>query len=189
MTRYFTTSSFTSRKLAVAAVGGLLAATCFSGAGLAVTDTIFKYTTEKTGYFGIDAMAMAPAGNLSADDYVIDWVGGLFANSTQCFNTGVNLPNGATITQLAIWTTSGTVSNPFVWFLRKKLTDGVPNTIVNAVASDNSATRKQKNFSIANTAVAVVNNAQYVYGLGVCVGDDDVFHAARITYTYTNAGD
>jgi hypothetical protein len=105
------------------------------------------------------------------------------------FNTGVNLPHGATMTRLSVWYTSGGNSNPLVQLLRHALANGSFNLIVSGSIVDDSGARKQKNFAIADTPVAKANNAQYAYGLGVCLGSDTKFHGARLTYTYTHAGD
>ena len=83
----------TSRRVALAAAGGLLAALTLSGAAQAITDTVFRYTTPKTGHFGIDVMAMAPDRTDAADDYLVSWSGVLGTGNALCFNTGVNLPN------------------------------------------------------------------------------------------------
>jgi hypothetical protein len=34
-----------------------------------------------------------------------------------------------------------------------------------------------------------VNNNQHFYTFAICMGTSDVFYGARISYTYTNAGD
>ena len=52
----------------------------------------------------------------------------------------------------------------------------------------------QDDTGIRKSAIAVppshkFNNAVYAYGLDVCISPDDVFFAARISYTYTSAGD
>jgi hypothetical protein len=43
-----------------------------SGAAQAITDNVFRYTNPRTGHFPIHAMAMAPDGDSSANDYFID---------------------------------------------------------------------------------------------------------------------
>jgi len=179
----------TSRRVALAAAGGLLAAMSLSGAAQAITDTVFKYTTAKTGYFGIDVMAMAPDRNNAANDYFIDWDGILSADGPNCFNAGVNLPNAATIKRLSIWYTSGAGSNPLVRLFRHTLADGTFSTVFAEVILDDSGTRKQRNLAITDDSLAKVNNAHYTYGFGICLGSNTALHGARITYTYNTAGD
>jgi hypothetical protein len=106
-----------------------------------------------------------------------------------CFNTGVNLPNGATMTRLSVWYTSGASSNPFVQLVRHTLADGTSNVSAFQTIIDDSGTRKQRNLTIANNSLAKVKSGPYTYGFGVCLGSDTVFHGARITYTYNHAGD
>ena len=180
----------TSRRVALAAAGGLLAAVPLSGAAQAITDTVFKYTTVKTGYFGIDVMAMAPQTTAAANDYSISWTNGISTSAGyRCFNAGVNLPNGATMTRLSIWYTNGGSSNPHVQLLRHTLATGLTQGLAFATIVDDSGTRKQKNFAIADGPLAKVNNGPYTYGFGVCIGTNAFFHGARVTYTYNNAGD
>jgi hypothetical protein len=164
-----------------------------TGAARAVTDTIFRYSTPKTGYYTIDPLAMAPVTFLatSADAYVIDAIGLFNAGSYyQCFSTGVNLPNGATITRIAAWLRSSTNGNPNVYLHRKALLDGTNERVASQVLNDDTAQRKSVGAN-AVSSVARVNNGRYSYAFGVCLwpGYNDVFFGARITYTYDHAGD
>jgi hypothetical protein len=180
----------TSRRLALVAAGGVLAALSLSGVAQAVTDTIFRYTTTKTGYFGIDFMAMAPSNAAAADNYQIGNLTGLTATGVRCFNTGVNLPHGARMTQLVVWTTSGATSNPATAMYRHRLPDGSTDEIVPSyLIVDDSGNRKQTNIPIANNTIAVVRNTGYTYGFAVCLGSGDTFHGARVAYIYFQAGD
>ena len=180
---------FTSRRLAVAAAGGLLVALSLSGVAQAVTDKIFQYTTAKTGYFAIHPMAMVPDGAESASTYHVGWNGaGLHTTGGGCFSTSVNLPNGTTMTGLAIWYSSGTGGNPQMVILRYKLADGTSDFVADKVFADDSATRNE-GIAPINATFAVVDNAHYAYGFGTCLNANDSFYGARIAYTYTNAGD
>ena len=179
-----------SRSAAVAA-GSLFTILAICGTANAVTDTIFKYTAPKTGYFTIDGLAMSP--DSAGADYFIDFSGGLGLNSGSgtCFTAGVNLPNGAKITGVAAYYRSGMGSVLAVKLFSHKLTDGVSNEIASKALTDDSGTRKAANLTLVSTPAAlIVNNAQFSYGLGVCLTTtDNKFYAVRITYTYDNAGD
>jgi len=184
------TTYVTSRRVALIAAGGLFAALALSGAAQAITDNIFRYTTPKNGYFTIHVMAMTPDSNASANDYLIDVGGHLSTGANNlCFVTGVNLPNGATMTRLAVWYTSGAASDPVVNLVRETLANGVTNVITIPNTFDDSGTRTLSNTAIPNNALAKVNNGQYAYGFSICPGSDTTFHGARITYTYNSAGD
>jgi hypothetical protein len=183
----------TSRRIALVATGGLLAALSLGGIAQAVTDKIFRYTTARTGYFGIDHMAMAPRDASSANDYVVSWGTGLYpqylTGTGGCHQSGVHLPNGATIVRLLVWTRSSSVSGLNVYLYRHKYLDGTQDTIASKHIPDNSNTRIQTRIAIANNSFAVVNNAAYSYGFGVCLSASALFHSARVAYTYTHAGD
>jgi hypothetical protein len=182
------TMHVTSRRVALAAACGLFAALPLSGAAQAITDTVFRYTNPKTGHFSIGVMAMAPASDTAS--YTVNWNGGsLFSAGDDCFNTGVNLPHAATMKRLIVRYTSGPNTDLIVFLRRYTLADGATHAFVAGNITDNSLTRKQKNIVLPNNSLLRVNNAQYAYGLGVCVGSDTGFHGARITYTYTHAGD
>jgi hypothetical protein len=179
----------TSRRVALVAAGGLLAALALSGAAQAITGNVFRYTTPKTGHFTIHVMAMTPDSDAAANDYSIDSGGHLSTGTANlCFTAGVTLPHGATMTRLSIWYTSGAASDPVVNLLREALVDGTTNVII-PNTFDDSGTRTQSNTAIPNNSFAKVNNAQYAYGFVICLGSDTTFHGARITYTYNTAGD
>jgi hypothetical protein len=176
---------------ATVVAGSLLALVSIGGAAQAITDTIFKYSAPKTGYFTIDAMAMAPDGTSSADDFSITWATGLFTSTNgPCFNSGINLPNGAHITAIVVFYKSAATSDLDVTVLRKKLSDGTANTLAGQAIPDDSDARAFASIPLSSTpANLVIDNAHYSYGFGVCLGDGDTFYAARIRYTYSNAGD
>jgi hypothetical protein len=90
---------------------------------------------------------------------------------------------------MAVYYASGAGNNPFAQLYRYKLSDGTNETVANPPMTDNSGARV---FAKANVdpAKAVVNNNQYSYGLGLCLSTaDNAFYGARISYTYTQAGD
>lgn len=155
----------------------------------AVTDTIFKYTTAKTGYYSISHMAMAPDSAGSANFYGIGWMDYAYVTAHGCLQTGVNLPNGVTMTALTVWYSSGTSGNPKIELLRTELHDGSTDTIVDKTFADDSQTRKLGVVAIRGAKIAVVDNGRFTYGIGVCLDPVDRFYGARITYTYDNAGD
>jgi hypothetical protein len=96
------TAHLTSHRIALVAAGGLFTALALGGVAQAITDTVFKYSTAQTGYLTIDAVAMAPMNTAAAANYINHPGGPLenFSNDLSCFGTGVNLPQGATITAL-----------------------------------------------------------------------------------------
>jgi hypothetical protein len=179
----------TSLRPATVAAASLCAILAIAGAAQAVTDTVFKYTTPKIGFFTVDAMALAPDGSSNVA-FFNDWDGGLAAltGNGACYNTGVNLPNGATITQFSVWAASGATGDPRSSLRRKKLSDGSFDILAQTLLADDTGTRKVQHIAVP-AADAVVNNNLYSYGFGTCPGVGDTFYAARISDTYQNAGD
>lgn len=167
----------------------MVTATFVASPASAITDTIFKYTQTRNGYFGISPMAMAPDGTGAADDFSITWSDGLTSASNNCFNTGVNLPQGATITALRVYLQSAGTSDVFVRLVYSELAGNSGDLVSQTIAND-TATRVGATIVVPDSMPQrVVDNVNIVYGLGVCVGPGDVFYGARVNYTYTNAGD
>src|SRR5689334_18036604 len=97
----------------------LVATTAAIGTAQAITDSFFLYSSPRTGYFTISPAALSP--DADGADYIIGFSGGakLQMNSNRCFVTGVNLPQGAKITQMRVfYTTGGT--NPHVRLYREE---------------------------------------------------------------------
>ena len=167
---------------------GLVAVLALGGTVAALTASDFTYQTTKTGYLSIHPMA------LSADrdnaDYIVSFIPGSLTTSTNaCFSTGVNLPQGSRITQLAVWYSSPTEGDTSVFLQRITLATGFLSPLL--VSEDipiGSTGRKLAIFPIAGGS-SLVSNIGFAYGFGVCPGTDGDFHGARIAYTYTSAGD
>jgi hypothetical protein len=180
---------FTFRRAATAAAAGVVIALSFSSVAQAITDTIFRYSSPKTGYYMIDRMAMSPQDTTAAGaSFSIDaGDGGLTAGTQACFVTGVNLPQGATITGARVWYRSGAGGNPIVNLVVHRLSDGQVFLIAGQTLVDDSALRKAVNITVP--AGQTVDNAGKSYGLQICLWPQDVFYALRIAYTYNQAGD
>ena len=175
-----------SRTVIATAAGTLLAALLLNGVAQAVTDTIFKYSKPKTGYYSISTLDMIPSN--SADVYGQSGADQLIPGAGYCFNSGVHLPYRATITALTAWSTSGVNGNPNFYLYRAKMLDSTSDIIAQMHPTDDSGTRKVAHIAIA--ASNLVDNMHYTYGLLVCLtSGSDIFNGARLTYTYTNAGD
>jgi hypothetical protein len=171
-------------------IGGFLAALFLGGAAQAITDTAFKYSTPKTGFYGLSPMAFAPDSNASADAYNISWPdnSGNITGTGHCFNAGVNLPQGSKISAMAVWYTG--TGSLLVALYRSKVADGSFDYVDSINANVASATRKVINQAIASAAFATVDNQAYVYSVGICLQSGNVqYDAGRITYSYTTAGD
>jgi hypothetical protein len=181
-----------ARHVAAAAAGGIFAALSFSGIAQAITDTVFKYTVPKTGYYSIDRTAMYPGSTNSGADYQVGTSTpglGLITGQNACFQTGVHLPHGATVTLVRIWHRfSGATGNPHIRLRSQMLADGIPIDIASREFTSNVVTRTATNLVLTPGHTKIDNFAR-AYGLIVCIYPDDIFFAARITYTYENAGD
>jgi len=176
---------FTSRHVAIAAAGGVLAVLSFSGVAQAITDTVFKYTSPRTSYYSIGHLALNPLGSAFATGYVRDYSGGLQTNPTACFGVGVNLPQGATVTEVRVWYKGSTGGNPSFVFLVQRMSSA-NSTLFLAAGKDNTGTSQFVDVPVGSITI---NNIQNAYEFATCLNPNDTFHAARITYTAGNAGD
>jgi hypothetical protein len=169
-------------------LAGAAVASVIGGSAVAITDANFTYTTAKSGFLSISPMALAPDSDI-AEYFTGFGTGRLAATNSRCFSTGVNLPHGSNITQLAVWYVSPATSNPFVYLQRTALVNGATTSLIaNGGISDDTATRKVAVPPIAGGS-SVVDNVGFAYGFGICPGAGGEFRGARIAYTYTSAGD
>jgi len=179
---------FVARNIAAFAAGAVATVLIIGNAAHAITDSIFKYSTPKVGYFSIHPMALSP--DQDTRTYMVTF-GDATLTGTGCFKTGVNLPDGATISALRVWFESDASSDPIFYFIRHNLATGQEDAFVtSAVVHDDSAERVAHNFVIPNTSAAKVSSGQYAYGFAFCGQQNrDRFYGARVAYTYTTAGD
>lgn len=179
-----------SRRTLIVAAGSLAAIVSIAAVAQAATDTIYRYTTPKTGSFSISPLQLTPNSNTVA--YSVDFVDGGRIQGTGCFTTGVHLPQGATMTGLTtFWSSTlgggGTVG-PSYTLIRSTLNNGVATVVASGTAPNNTGGRKHFNANI-NAGTGLVNNNQNFYTFEICMGASDTFYGARISYTYTTAGD
>jgi len=178
--------TFNPRRAALAAVGGIVLS-LFGGAS--------QSAVLKTGYYTIDAMAMAPAGASFETDYSIVWTDGIrnAAPDKTCFNTAVNLPNGATVTKVSVWYTAAAVAGSlnFGGLVRHAVADGNTHYLAEADLGPTANKRVAAALKLYPQPALVpttlkIDNARFSYAFAVClVGQSKAaFHAARIIYTY-----
>jgi len=172
------------------AAGGFVATLFLGGAAYAVTDTIFKYSTPKTGYYSLSPNAFGGDGFGNYGDHIIGWPDYLGTSAGGCFTTGVNLPQGAKLTALAAWTSSDAATGVRIHLHRVNLATGHSDEIVLLQSKDTTQTRTTNTFKIPASATATVDNQRFDYGVAVCLASaNSRYLGGRITYSYDNAGD
>jgi hypothetical protein len=166
----------------IAALASVLAAAPFAGTLSAAP------ATQKTGRLGIDPMAMSPDGNFAFEN---DWATGL-TNTYNCFNAGINLPQGAKITNVAIaYNSPGADPSPdhrvYVELRRKMFSTGQTENIGARIFPRTNGSRTLSKLPTPNGETTPIDNLKYTYGIGVCMGAvQNSFYGARILYTYTD---
>lgn len=185
------TSSARITGIAFGASAAIVGALLVSGTAQAVTDTVFQYSAAKTGYYSISPMSLAFAGDGGNADkaFFIQTNSVVRPTYGGCFLTGVNLPQGAVIKQLSVWFDTGASPNFIPSLTRLNFATGSLDLLAIANVGSNTPARKQINLAVTNASFGTVDNATYSYGFQVCIGPNDAFYAARIMYTFTNAGD
>jgi hypothetical protein len=185
------TKAFTPRILIAAASAALITGALFSPAAQAITDTVFRYSTPKTAHLGLMPAAFTPG--ILTSNYFNSGEALTPATTNQtCWFAPVNLPHGAKMTALAMWYMLESPDLAIIQLVRTKFSDGAETQIVSESAPADGGYRPV-NYPITG-AVQVVDNQRYGYYVRVCLeydgaGTSPSFRGARVTYTYTNAGD
>jgi hypothetical protein len=176
-------------------VAAAIAALFLSGKAQAITDTVFKYSAPKTGWYTIHPSAMAPQHLNQPFDYYIGHENGeLTVNNIRCFQTGVNVPHLAKLTDLRVWYRASTTTQfgPMDFRLfRTAVGTGAGDQVGFKKAIIISGDRASEVIKLSGASATVLNN-KFMYGFAVCMyvtNPNAAFAGARLTYTYTNAGD
>ena len=159
-----------------------------SGTAMAVTDTSFTYSTPRTGYLMLGAGDLVPASEYDVQDFSLHPFYGASSLDTSCFRAGVHLPNGAKVKSVKTFLQSDDGGDLSYELGRTNPVDGAHVVLASRVIAENSDVRTSRNHEVPST-YATVNNAQYLYTLSTCTDMSSRWLGARITYTYTNAGD
>ena len=165
-------------------LAGAAVASVIGGTAVAITSPDFVYSSAKVGFYAIHPMDLTAATG-STGYSIIYSPPSLTGNG--CLNTGIHLPQGASILNIDVYYISDTESDPVVYFDRLNLRTSVGIHIVaHELLSDN--VRSKDSIPIP-AAYKTVNNGDYAYGFAFCVNSGSRFYDARIRYTYTSAGD
>ena len=167
---------------------GVVITLVLSGTAMAVTDTSFRYSTVQTGYLMIGPGDFVPQASATADNHYIAPFEMQLGSTFGCFDAGVHLPQGATVTSVRTSYRSGTGSDLYIYLVRvNPVTEDFGYLVARAVSDDSSA------HTHVNDLVAgdkrLVNNALFTYTYEVCFGTGTTFYGARIAYQYSSAGD
>lgn len=180
-----------SRDQVIVLVAGIMIGSMLVGTSVALTDTTFKYAHPKTGYLNVSTMDFAPDNLQGAtDDYFNVWDTSLSNLAVgRCFNAGINLPQGAKMTQITFFYQSDATSDLGGYLVRRTPASGVGTYAVTSTPVDDSDVATSVTSAIP-LSFQTINNRKYAYGVGVCMSSGGtLFNGARIKYTYTNAGD
>jgi hypothetical protein len=164
--------------------GLAVAATVVATSAFAITDSAFNYSAPKPGYFSISPMALSPDGNNSAFQYFTFYTGSFTGGG--CYNTGVNIPQGATVTSVRIWSSSN-ADGVIFRMDALNLAAGNSTNVFTATAPVTGGARQV--FVKPLNPPLKIGNAGQAYGFAICIDPGETFSGARIDYTYTNAGD
>jgi hypothetical protein len=171
-------------------VAGVLIGSLLVGTSVALTSVSFTYSHTKTGYLNVSPMDFAPDSLRGAtNDYFTSW-GAFISNddASRCFNTGVNLPQGAKMKKLTYFYQSDATSDFFGELVRMNPGANASTTFAAVTPADDTDVPTSVTATIP-LASQSINNKRYAYSIGVCPFDGTVFMGVRIQYTYTTAGD
>ena len=167
---------------------GVVITLVLSGTAMAVTDTSFRYSTVQTGYLMIGPGDFVPQAAVTANNHFIEPFKMTLGSTFGCFDAGVHLPQGATVTSVRTSYRSGTDSDLLIYLVRvNPVTEDFGYLIARAVSDDSSAHTYVNDLVAADKRL--VNNGLFTYTYEVCFGSGTTFYGARIAYQYTSAGD
>ena len=97
------------------------------------------------------------------------------------------------MSQLALWYISESPDLVIIQLMRRTLANGAQDQIVSDAAPPSGGLYRRASYPITG-ALQTVDNARHVYYIRMCLqydgtGPTPQYHGARITYTYTSAGD
>jgi hypothetical protein len=173
-------------------LGGAAAALLLiAGAAGAVTSESFDYPAAKIGYRVVPPAAMFPTDLGSMNGYVSAWGFLRFVNNAPlergCFNSGVNLPQGARVESVEVFYSGPFAGTGFVaTLLQNDLATGTVSVLATG-AMPNAEARTSLLLGMADGIK--IGNKRYSYTFNLCLGEEDMFYGARVKYTYKNAGD
>jgi hypothetical protein len=153
-----------------------------AGAASGLTSKSFTYKSPKTGYVIVSSMGFAPSDDSRV--YNNSNTAGLSTNGG-CFTAALALPAGAKVKSLQVFYKS-TTGNILGQITRTSLANGTMTAIASVQPTDTSATFRSSTAGVAAAHQKV--SASFAYGLQLCEGPGDTFHAAKVKYTYTSAG-
>jgi hypothetical protein len=178
----------TTGRVAAAAASALVAAAIFAGSAGAVTDTVFRYSTAKTGYLAISVAAFVPIS--STTQFISNGISIQMPTVGQtCLQAPVNLPQGAVMKNVAVaYTNSGATFQ--IEMIRQEFATGANELLVLKAFPDTGTSRKTAMAAIP-AAKQTINNLKYNYNINFCSAGStqNRMFGARITYTYATAGD
>jgi hypothetical protein len=155
-----------------------------NGIANAITDSVFKYSAAKTGYFSIPSSAFMPTNS------VVTW-GNAYALTTSdnsCFYAPVHLPSSAKMTGLSISYFRNATASYSVQLSRQSLSAVKIDQLVNQTLADTGGAYSVANYPIVTSQT--VDNLRFAYVVVACMSaGNNALYAARVTYTYANAGD
>jgi hypothetical protein len=171
-------------------LAGAAVAAVLGGTAVAVTSPTFTYSAVQKGYYTINAMAMAPNSDESAEDYLISYPTAALTSfaGNACYQTGINLPQGATVVSVTTWYQSDVTSDALVSLYRQNLLHNTKRTLISADIIDDNDTREFITHTVP-TNLRTVDNLYFSYGYAFCLGNGTHFSGARINYLFKTAGD
>jgi hypothetical protein len=133
--------------------------------------------------YTIAASSFAPDGlHTTTEDYFNQWDPSTLSNTDggRCFNAGLALPNGATITFVRIWFTESSTAMYFELNRQQLSTHGAT-----LLVSADTPTQSTPTYTSFGRAVRKNNlvNTNYAYSVGVCPSGSTTFSGVQIFYT------
>ena len=156
----------------------------------ALTSDTFTYSSTRTGYYSIHPSDLAPDSHTAASNFIVDFVNSNLTTTSDlvCFLTGIHLPQSAIIRRVTTYYKSAAFVSILAHLVRNNLETDTTESLVSQDPEDKSGVRRSVSATVP-AGMRVVRNDLYSYAYQVCITQKGTFEGARITYTFTSAGD
>ena len=141
-------------------------------------------TSVTVNHLTIGAAAFAPDGlHGTTEDYFNQWDPTTLSNQNdgRCFNTGVQLPNGAKLSSMTAYFTEGSTAM-FIELNRQNLSNHTFIDLADFYTTSTTGTPTYTSMTVPITQKITVNST-FAYALGVCPNGTTTFSGVTINYT------
>jgi hypothetical protein len=174
-------------------LAGIATATIFGGAAVAISSDEFTYSSTQTGHLSIDPASLSPANEIAAKNFQIaNLLLSTKSASRNCYNTGLNFPDGARLINVTVQYHRGGRIPPLVRMYQNGIQTNDGHILLQRTLQYTGGGFAHPTIGLNNgipSQYKTVDNNASSYGFTFCLSNNDIFKGAKVEYTYISAGD